>query len=70
MLPRQNVVHEAGLLQGRLGFNRAIALVEDGIEAFSNIDGVQQIRFERGNIRSTFGDVLATLKREFGNNRA
>lgn len=62
---RQNVVHEAGLFQGKLGFNRAIALVENGVETFSNISGVQQIRFEIGQIRSTFGDVLATLKREF-----
>lgn len=63
--PRQNVVHEAGLFQGKLGFNRAIALVENGVETFSNISGVQQIRFEIGQIRATFGDVLATLKREF-----
>ncbi|MBO9587961.1 nucleotide-binding protein [Devosia sp.] len=63
---RQNVVHEIGLFQGRLGFARAIALVEDGVELFSNLDGVQQIRFSKGNIRETFGDVLATIRREFG----
>ena len=64
---RQNVVHEAGLFQGKLGFNRAIALVENGVETFSNIGGIQQIRFEIGQIRVAFGDVLATLKREFDN---
>jgi len=64
---RQNVVHEAGLFQGRLGFSRAIVLMEEGVESFSNIEGIEQIRFKRGSIRSTFGDVLATLKREFGN---
>jgi predicted nucleotide-binding protein len=63
---RQNVVHEIGLFQGKLGFKRAIAVVEDDVELFSNLDGIQQIRFNRGNIRSTFGDVLATLRREFG----
>ena len=42
---RMNVVHEAGLFQGRLGFSRAIVLLEDGCEAFSNIDGLGQIRF-------------------------
>lgn len=63
---RQNAVHEAGLFQGKLGFHRAIVLVEEGIEVFSNIDGVQQIRFEAGNIAATYGEVLATLKREFG----
>lgn len=66
---RQNVVHEAGLFQGRLGFDRAIVLLEDGVEAFSNIDGIHQIRFSRGNIRETFGDVLATVHREFGTQR-
>lgn len=62
---RQNVVHETGLFQGALGFPRAIMLVEHGIEDFSNVDGIQQIRFPQGSIRETFGDVLATLKREF-----
>lgn len=62
---RQNVIHETGLFQGRVGFSRAIVLLEDGTEEFSNIHGVQQIRFAKGNIRETFGDVLATLRREF-----
>jgi len=61
---RQNVVHEAGLFQGRLGFNRAIVLLEEGTEAFSNIQGIERIPFARGNIKETFGEVLATLRRE------
>ena len=48
---RQNVVHELGLFQGRLGFSRAIAVVEHGTILFSNIEGIQQIRFSQGNIR-------------------
>jgi hypothetical protein len=63
---RQNVVHEIGLFQGRLGFNRAIVLVEEGVELFSNLQGIQQVRYSRGNIRETYGDILATLRREFG----
>ena len=63
---RQNVVHELGLFQGKLGFGRAIALVEDGIELFTNMAGIQQIRFSKGNIQETFGEVLATIKRETG----
>jgi predicted nucleotide-binding protein len=62
---RQNVIHETGLFQGRLGFARAIVLLEDGVEEFSNIHGIQQIRFSKGGIRETFGDVLATIRREF-----
>ena len=63
---RQNVIHEVGLFQGSLGFNRAIILKENGVEEFSNIAGVQQIRFTKNNIRETFGDVLGVLRREFG----
>ncbi len=66
LLARQNVVHEVGLFQGKLGFNRAIVLLEEETEEFSNIAGIQQIRFKKGNIRATFGDVLAVLRREFG----
>ncbi len=63
---RQNVVHESGLFQGRLGFSRAIILLEDGTQEFSNIAGLQQIRFSKGKIKESFGDVLAVLKRELG----
>ena len=62
---RQNVVHEAGLFQGRLGFPRAIFLLEEGVEEFSNIHGVQYVQFSKNNIKETFGEVLATLRREF-----
>lgn len=62
---RQNVIHETGLFQGRLGFSRAILLLEDGAEEFSNMCGVQQVRFAKGSIKETFGEVLATLRREF-----
>lgn len=60
---RQNVIHEIGLFQGKLGFNRAIIMMEKSVEEFSNISGVQQIRYN--NISETFGEVLATIKREF-----
>jgi predicted nucleotide-binding protein len=61
---RQNVIHETGLFQGRLGFSKAIVLLEDGVEQLSNLDGIQYIPFQKGNIKSTFGDVLATIRRE------
>ena len=63
---RQNVIHEAGLFQGKLGFSRAIVLLEQDVEEISNIAGIHQIRFSKGNIKETFGDVLATVGREFG----
>lgn len=62
---RQNVIHEAGLFQGRLGFPRAIMLIEEGVESFSNVHGIQYIEFSKGNIKETYGEVLATLRREF-----
>lgn len=65
LLARQNVIHEAGLFQGSLGFDRAIVLLEDGVEEFSNIAGIQQIRYSKGKIIETFGEVLATIRREF-----
>ncbi len=65
---RENVIHELGLFQGKLGFPRAIILLEEGTNEFSNIHGVQQIRYSRNNIKETFGEILATLKREFDKN--
>jgi predicted nucleotide-binding protein len=63
---RPNVIHELGLFQGKLGFSRAVALLEAGTEEFSNIHGIQQIRYGKNNIRETYGEILATLRREFG----
>jgi predicted nucleotide-binding protein len=62
---RENVIHETGLFQGRLGFSRAIVLLEEGTAEFSNIHGIDQLRFSKGNIKEVFGDVIAIIKREF-----
>jgi predicted nucleotide-binding protein len=61
---RLNVVHEVGLFQGRLGFNRAIVLLEEGCEEFSNIHGLGQIRFPKANISAIFEQVRVVLERE------
>jgi predicted nucleotide-binding protein len=61
---RQNVVHEAGLFQGQLGFNRAILLQQNGVEDFSNVAGLQYIPFDGENIASTFWELQRVLKRE------
>lgn len=61
---RQNVIHEAGLFQGRLGFERAIILLEEGCEEFSNVQGLGQIRFPRGKVAVVFEEIRKVLERE------
>ena len=61
---RDNVIHEAGLFQGKLSFEKAIVLLEEGCQEFSNIHGIGQIRFPKGNIRAVFEDIREVLKRE------
>ena len=61
---RNNVIHEVGLFQGKLGFERAIILLEEDCEDFSNIHGITYIRFPKGNIRAAFEDIRDVLKRE------
>jgi predicted nucleotide-binding protein len=61
---RENVIHEAGLFQGRLGWRKAIIILEDGCDEFSNIVGLGQIRFVKGNIASCFEEIRRVLERE------
>lgn len=64
MHARENVIHEAGLFQGRLGFRKAIILLEDGCEEFSNIHGLGQIRFRRDDVSSAYEEIRKVLERE------
>ena len=61
---RENVIHEAGLFQGKVDFERAIILLEEGCQEFSNIEGLGQIRFPKGNIKAIFEDIREVLDRE------
>ncbi|MBA3019306.1 MAG: hypothetical protein FP811_14365 [Desulfobacteraceae bacterium] len=61
---RQNVVHEVGLFQGKLGPRKAIILLEEGCSEFSNIVGLSQIRFPKGNISAVFEEIRRVLERE------
>ncbi|MGA0556617.1 TIR domain-containing protein [Larkinella sp. VNQ87] len=60
---RQNVIHEAGLFQGRLGFEKVIILKQNNIEEFSNIAGLQYIPFSSDNIEQTFYEIQRKLKK-------
>jgi predicted nucleotide-binding protein len=62
--PRMNVIHEAGLFQGKLGFRKAVVLLEEGCTEFSNIHGLGQIRFPKGNVSSCFEEIRKVLERE------
>lgn len=65
---RQNVVNETGIAADRHGLARTIILRETApneCQRFSNFDGLTEARFERGNISAAYGDILATLNREF-----
>ena len=64
MQARMNTVHEAGLFQGKLGFTKAIILLVDGCDEFSNIQGLGQIRFPKGNIQAAFEEIRRVLERE------
>jgi predicted nucleotide-binding protein len=62
--PRENVIHEAGLFQGRLGFCKAIVLLEEGCQKFSNLNGLTEIRFPKGNILASTEEIRRVLERE------
>jgi predicted nucleotide-binding protein len=61
---RENVVHEAGLFQGKIGFKKAIVLLEETCAPFSNIDGLIQLRFPGGKIMAVSEEIRRTLERE------
>ena len=62
---RENVVHEIGLFQGRLGFRKAIVLEEEGVTGFSNIDGLTRIPFPKGKLSDDAQKkICRTLERE------
>lgn len=61
---RENVIHEVGLFQGRLGSPKAIILLEEDCNEFSNIIGLSQIRFPKGHISTVFEEIRRVLERE------
>ncbi len=61
---RENVVHEVGLFQGKLTFERAIVVLEDGCTEFSNIVGLGQIRFPKNDILFKADEIKGVLERE------
>lgn len=61
---RENVVHEIGLFQGRLGFNKSIIVKQNGTAEFSNIAGLTYIPYPKDKIEEAFPEIVRTLIRE------
>ncbi len=61
---RENVIHEIGMFQAKIGPKRAVLLLEEGCEMFSNNLGVTHIPFRRGRMQEAFYEVHRTLRRE------
>lgn len=61
---RHNVIHEAGLFQGRLGFRKAILLLEEGCQSFTNITGLHTINFPKGDLMARSEEIRRVLERE------
>lgn len=60
----QNLVHQAGIFQGRYGFGKVAILAEEGCDTFSNIAGLIRLDFPRGQVDATFYDLERMLERE------
>lgn len=60
---RMNVIHEVGLFQGRLGFDKAIVLLDDKCSEFSNIQGLGQIRFSSNHFSESFEEIRRVLEK-------
>ncbi|WP_051315003.1 TIR domain-containing protein [Algoriphagus terrigena] len=60
---RQNVIHEACLFQGRLGFDKVVILKQSETEDFSNIAGLQYIPFTGDNVEQCFYELQRKLKK-------
>jgi|GEM_PF-3521459 len=60
---RENVIHEIGLCHGKLGLGRTALLLEEGCSIFSNIAGVQTIRFSKGDLESASAPIRRLLSR-------
>jgi hypothetical protein len=64
---RQNVIHEIGLAQGRLGYERVLILREHGVEDFSNMNGLDYIPFDQAHVDTAFGGLRRRIEAQFNN---
>jgi hypothetical protein len=59
---RQNVIHEIGLCHARVGLHNTAILLARGTEKFSNVDGINYISFEAGNLGARSNEIRRLLE--------
>jgi predicted nucleotide-binding protein len=59
--PRPNVIFETGWFVGRLGKERVLILLQEGVKNYSDFDGVNRIQF-RDDVEDKFRAIQAELK--------
>jgi hypothetical protein len=62
--PENHFAVREALFQGWLDFEWAIILLKDGCSEFSNIVGLTQIRFPKGNVMAQAEEIHRVLERE------
>jgi predicted nucleotide-binding protein len=62
---RENVLHEIGFFQGKLGLENVCLLHEEGTNIPSNIHGLVYIPFPKGLVSAGFGVLARELKTAF-----
>ena len=66
---RENVIHEVGYFQGKLGLDRICVLHEEGTSIPSNIQGLVYVPFPKDLVRATFGELARELRAAFPSHR-
>ena len=61
---RENVIHEVGLFQAKLGYKKSIVLLEQGCSRFSNLDGLTTITFPPDDLMARSEEIRRVLQRE------
>jgi len=61
MRARQNVIHEIGLAQGVLGWDRVLLLREKGIEDFTNMAGLVYVSYNREDLQACFSELRSQI---------
>ncbi|MEP2669669.1 MAG: nucleotide-binding protein [Cyclobacteriaceae bacterium] len=59
---RENVLHEIGYFQGKLGLDKIVLLHEEAVNIPSNIHGLVYIPFPKDTVEATFGALTRELK--------